>query len=96
MKKLIRLVLTLSAGVVLSFPANAACRKSYVCDDYGRNCRYQDVCDNAMDLPSIGLNPLPPLPTMELKPLPSMQLPPLGTTNCRQMMVNGQWQNICQ
>lgn len=87
-------VALLASGV--SLPADAACRKSQVCDDYGRNCRVMDVCDSTMDLPSVGLAPLRPLPSMELKPLPSMQLPPLGTSRCQYMQVNGRWQNICQ
>jgi len=73
----------------------AECRKSHVCDGNGQNCRYQDICSSTLDLPSVGLNPLPPLPTMELKPLPSLALPPLGTSRCEYMQVNGHWQNIC-
>lgn len=76
--------------------ANAACRKSQVCDDYGNNCRVQDICDSTLDLPSVELAPLRPLPSMELKPLPSMELPPLGTTQCQYMQVNGRWQNVCR
>ena len=76
--------------------AEAKCRKSQVCDDYGMNCRVQDICDNTLDLPSIELAPLRPLPSMQLKPLPSIDLPPLGTTNCQYKQVNGRWQNICQ
>ena len=74
----------------------AACRKSQVCDDYGNNCRVQDICDSTLDLPSVELAPLRPLPSMELKPLPSMDLPPLGTSICEYMQVNGHWQNVCR
>lgn len=74
----------------------AACRKSQVCDDYGNNCRVQDICDSTLDLPSVELAPLRPLPSMELKPLPSMDLPPLGTSKCEFMQVNGHWQNVCR
>lgn len=77
-------------------PAEAACRKSWVCDDRGMNCRTRDICDNQLDLPSTGLAPLRPLPSMKLKPLPSMQLPPLGTTKCEYKQVNGRWQNVCR
>jgi hypothetical protein len=91
MKKLL-LVLTL---ILVSTSSYAMCRKSNVCDDYGHNCREQDICDSNLDLPSIGLAPLTPLPTMELKPLPSLTLPPLGTTKCDYMQVNGHWQNVC-
>ena len=76
--------------------AFAECRRAHVCDNIGQNCRYQDVCSNTLDLPSVGLNPLPALPTMDLKPLPSMALPPLGTSKCDYVLVNGRWQNVCR
>ena len=75
--------------------ANAECINSYVCDDYGENCRYMDICDDSLDLPSVGLNPLPALPSVELKPLPSLELPPLGTSECEYKQVNGVWKNVC-
>lgn len=75
--------------------ASAQCRSSNVCDDYGQNCRIQDICDNSLDLPSVNVPPVQPLPSMELKPLPSMALPPLGTSNCEYLQVNGHWQNVC-
>ncbi len=81
--------------IITSFQVDAVCRKSNVCDDYGRNCRVQDVCSSAIDLPSAGIAPLKSLPSTRLKPMPSMDLPPLGTTKCRYMQVNGQWQNVC-
>ena len=80
----------------ISTPSFAYCKKSNVCDDYGQNCREQDICNSSMDLPSIELAPLRPLPSMELKPLPSMELPPLGTSHCEYKQVNGHWQNVCQ
>jgi hypothetical protein len=73
----------------------AACRMSQVCDDYGNNCSAQDICDSLLDLPSVEIAPLRPLPSMELKPLPSLELPPLGTSKCEFMQVNGAWQNVC-
>ena len=76
--------------------ADAVCQKSWVCDDYGMNCGLIDVCDSSTDLPSVDIQPLRPLPSVELKPLPSVSLPPLGTSECRYMQVNGRWQNICQ
>ena len=82
--------------LLFSAASLAVCQKSQICDDYGMNCQVRDVCDSTLDLPSVGLAPLPPLPSMELKPLPSMQLPPLGTSRCQQMQVNGRWQNVCQ
>jgi hypothetical protein len=91
MKKLL-LVIALLALSTISY---AMCRKSNVCDDYGHNCRVQDICDSNLDLPSVGLAPLTPLPTMELKPLPSLALPPLGSSKCEYKQVNGRWQNVC-
>ena len=75
--------------------AMAECHKAQVCDDYGNNCQVQDICSSNIDLPSVELAPLRPLPSMELKPLPSMELPPLGTTHCEYEQVNGEWVNVC-
>lgn len=81
---------------LLSSNTYAKCRSSNVCDDYGQNCRVVDICDNTLDLPSLGLPPIRSLPTLKLKPLPSLNLPPLGTSSCRYMQVNGKWQNVCR
>ena len=59
--------------------ANAACRKAQVCDDNGMNCKVQQVCDSTIDLPSIKVAPITPLPSIKPKPLPSLQLPPVGS-----------------
>jgi len=75
--------------------AEARCVKSHVCDNWGNNCRYQDVCDSSLDLPSTNLQPLPPVRSPGLKPLPSTELPPLGTSRCEYKVVNGHWQNVC-
>jgi hypothetical protein len=90
-----RVLIVVLISMLFSSSAYSACRKSYVCDDYGNNCRYRDICDNSLDLPSTNLPPIPPLPTTELKPLPSLSLPPLGTSKCEYMQVNGHWQNVC-
>lgn len=95
MNKLNLLILSALATSFFTGSAHAQCRRAHVCDDYGNNCRYQDICDNTLDLPSVELDPMPSLPSMELKPLPSMELPPLGTSKCEYLQVNGQWQNIC-
>ena len=79
-----------------STTAEARCVKSYVCDDWGSNCHYQDICDSSIDLPSINLPPLPSVRNPGLKPLASVQLPPLGTSECEQKVVNGYWKNVCQ
>ena len=76
--------------------AAAECRKAQVCDDYGNNCRVQQICSSTLDIPSIEVDPLRPLPSMQIKPLPSVGLPPLGTSKCEYKQVNGQWQNVCQ
>lgn len=96
MSNFIRVVIAVSLASSFSTSAFAECRRAYVCDDYSRNCRYQDICSSTLDLPSVGLNPLPALPSMELKPLPSMELPPLGTTKCEYKQVDGKWQNVCR
>jgi len=85
----------LAVSVTLSAISQATCVKSYVCDNWGQNCRYQDICDSNIDLPSTNLQPLPSLPSTQLKPLPSMNLPPLGTSKCEYKQVNGVWQNVC-
>lgn len=95
MNKFTQLILAISLTSAFAASAYAECRRAQVCDDYGQNCRYQDICDSTLDLPSVGLNPLSALPSMELKPLPSMELPPLGTSKCEYQQVNGQWQNVC-
>lgn len=82
-------------GMIFSSMSFAECRRAHVCDDYGQNCRYMDVCDDLLDLPSVDIDPLPSLPTTDLKPLPSLDLPPLGTSKCEYKQVNGRWQNIC-
>ncbi|MOA00764.1 hypothetical protein D3C78_1201380 [compost metagenome] len=76
--------------------ADASCRKAQVCNDFGMNCRVQQICDSTTDLPSIEVDPIPPLPSTELKPLPSVGLPPLGTSKCEYKQVNGQWLNVCR
>lgn len=96
MKIVTKAIIATVLVVGLTDIANASCRKSQVCDDYGNNCRVQDICDSTLDLPSVELAPLRPLPSTELKPLPSMNLPPLGTSNCQYMQVNGHWQNVCR
>lgn len=92
MKKLVIITLLLA---FVAGTAWARCMSSYVCDGYGMNCRYMDVCDNTFDTPSTNVPPIPAIPTYEVKPLPSLDLPPIGTSRCRYMQVNGHWQNIC-
>ena len=77
--------------------ANAQCRQSQVCDDYGQRCRIVQICRNAIDMPDY-INPpqAPQIPRYEMKPLPSFEMPPLGTTECKYMLVNGRWQSVCQ
>ena len=83
------------ACLIISSTAYAECQRSYVCDDYGSNCQYMDICDDSLDLPSVDIDPLPSLPTTDLKPLPSLDLPPLGTSQCEYKQVDGEWQNVC-
>ncbi|WP_441002653.1 hypothetical protein [Pseudocolwellia agarivorans] len=94
MNKIVLITLiTLSAS--LSTLVEAKCRKAHVCDDYGQNCQVQQTCDSQLDLPSIEVTPIQPLPSTRIKPLPSTTLPPLGTSRCQYKQVNGVWQNVC-
>ena len=83
------------SACIFSAEVTAQCRSSNVCNDYGNNCRVVDVCDNSLDMPSLGNPPLAGTSTMDIKPLPSLETPPIGTSNCKYMQVNGQWQNVC-
>ena len=58
--------ISLLASIFTSI-AFAECRRAEVCDGYGKNCRYRDVCDSTMDLPSIGINPLPSIRSPAIK-----------------------------
>lgn len=88
-------IIFISLFLGISTIVDAKCRKSYVCGDHGSNCRYMDICDSTIDLPSIDINPLPAMPATRLKPLKSIDLPPLGTSQCEYEQVNGRWRNIC-
>ena len=90
-----KFILALSISFMVSSTAHSECRRAHVCDDYGQNCRYMDICEDALDLPSVDIDPLPSLPTTDIKPLPSLELPPLGTSKCEYKLVDGRWQNIC-
>lgn len=90
MKKLMLLTLLLSGYT------QGDCQMSYVCHDYGSDCEYIDICDDALDLPSVDVPPLPALPSTDMKPLPSLDLPPLGTGECEYKQVDGEWQNVCR
>ena len=92
-----KIIAPLVTALILFAPTVVAvCKKSNVCDDYGRNCKVMDVCDSKLDLPSVGLPPLQPLPSTKIKPLPSMQLPPIGASKCEFKQVNGEWKNVCR
>jgi hypothetical protein len=96
MRTITALTFAVTVALGVTGIAEARCRKAQVCDDYGMNCVVQDICDSTLDLPSIDLPPLQPMPSTELKPLPSLDLPPLGTTKCEYKQVNGHWQNVCR
>lgn len=92
---ILRIVLCLSFIFAIAVASEATCRRSYVCDDYGNNCQYTDICDSTFDLPAVGLDPLPSLPAIGLKPLPPIGVPPIGTSECKYMQVDGRWQEVC-
>ncbi len=96
MNTICRLFVVVAASLVVATVAEARCRKAQVCDDYGMNCKVQQVCDSKLDLQSVEVDPLRPLPSTRVKPLPSVGLPPLGTTKCEYKQVNGFWQNVCK
>ncbi|MFZ6656867.1 hypothetical protein [Undibacterium sp. TJN19] len=96
MKKINSVFLVGLLAIGSATPGYAACKKARVCDDFGNNCKIQDICDSKLDLPSVQLPPPQPLPPTQLKPLPSTSLPPLGTTKCEYKQVNGAWKNVCQ
>lgn len=95
MKNLILTTIILVA-VGISATAEAKCRKSWVCDDYGQNCKTQQICDSKLDLPSTNVTPIKPLPSTKVKPLPSTKVPPIGTKKCEYKQVNGLWKNVCK
>jgi len=73
MKSLI-LVSLMVYAFSISTMVEAKCRKAHVCDDYGQNCKMRQICDSQLDLPSIEVTPIKPLPSTNLKPLPSVKL----------------------
>ncbi len=95
MKRLI-LISLMAYAFSISTMVEAKCRKANVCDDYGLNCKVQQICDSKLDLPSIEVTPIKPIPSTRIKPLPSLNVPPIGTTKCQYKQVNGVWQNVCQ
>ena len=46
MNKLTQFIFTVLVTLLFATNVYAECRRSHVCDDFGRNCRYQDICDN--------------------------------------------------
>lgn len=96
MKTNIPLFVLITISLWIPSGADAKCQNAQVCDDNGMNCQVRNICDSALDLPSVGLPPLQPLPSTKLKPLPSIGLPPLGTTKCQYKQVNGEWKNVCR
>jgi len=85
-----------AAVLLVLIDAHTECMKSWVCDDNGQNCVWEDVCDDALDLPAINIQEPKPLPSIELKPLPTLNLPPLGTKKCEWKQVNGVWMEVCE
>lgn len=88
--------LLMLAALIIPLQAQADCHRAYICEDGNENCRYEDLCESALDLPSNELNPLPALRTIDLKPLDEPTLAPLGTKHCAYKIVNGTWQQVCR
>ena len=73
--------------------AEAACHATFI------DGRPGQLCDNAMDLPSLAMPGLAPLVPPSITPLEMPGIPPIGTSSCRQAQVwNGSvyvWRSIC-
>ena len=95
MKTKLKVILITILSLFYFNVAYSVCKKSYVCDDYGMNCKLIDICEKSWDVPSYNVPPVRPLPTWKVKPIPSVKVPPIGTRKCEWKQVNGQWKNIC-
>ena len=63
--------------------AYAKCERVSICDDYGMNCRTQQLCDNSYDVP--GVNVVSPYVNRpQVKPIQTPRVPPIGTSRCQQ------------
>ena len=88
----------------LSSSANAACRWVFVDHDYnaGTPAIQQQICDGALDMPTLQPIGIPPLQQIQIPPLQPLVLPPLGTTRCQNVSVynnqTGRWENttVCR
>jgi len=98
----------LSSGLVavgllilaLSSEAAAGCRWTWDCTQ-GYPCRQVQVCDDALDLPTIKPPEISPIPSPTIKPIPAPTIPPIGTTQCQPQYLcdsrgNCRWQTVCQ
>lgn len=74
--------------------ADAACRLTFINGQHGQ------VCDNALDLPAVGVIGVAPIVPPSIAPIQPPTIPPIGTNSCRQAQVwNGQayvWRTVCQ
>ncbi len=100
MKRLAVVILAVGAVVALAAPALVACRWEWDCSR-GYPCRHVQVCDDALDLPTIRPPAISPIPPPTIRPIPSPTLPPLGTTQCRQAYLcdafgRCAWQTVCR
>jgi len=93
-------IISVSLFMIFAGSAAGICQVKQVCDDFGMNCEPEQICDSALDTPSVELPPLQPITLPTLNPLAPLSLPPLGTTQCEQRWICGNmnqcsWQNLC-
>ncbi len=87
-------------GVTIHHEAAAACRWEWDCSR-GYPCQQVQVCDDALDLPTIRPPQMSPIPPPSIRPIPRPTIPPLGNTNCWQdylcdSLGNCRWETVCQ
>ncbi len=87
------LVLALSLA---SLSAHARCRVVQRCDDYNQNCEETRLCESSLDIPAVGIAPLPPVRLPGIRPIEPIGIPPIGTSDCSMQNINGRWQRVCQ
>ncbi len=93
-------LLALCLVALFATAADAACRWEFDCSR-GYPCRQVQVCDGALDTPTIRPPAISPIPPPTIAPIPPPTLPPIGTTQCRQAyLCDGfgrcRWETVCR
>jgi len=100
MKALSAGLLIVCAISALVGTSEAVCRWTWDCSN-GYPCRQVQVCDDALDMPTIRPPEIPPISPPSIRPIPQPTIPPLGTKQCQPQYLcdtfgNCQWQTVCQ